>query len=250
MSFYLNGGMDVAPSSIDQGIYEESATQKAALGTRLALPDGRVFRYAYNAGTAINRGLLVGPDVSAVCQAETDNSIVAAGVGATTVDITIASVTANQFQGGYLHITDDTGEGYTYRIKSNDATGGAAGSGKVRFTLYDGLVAALDTTSDFAITGCLYNNTVIFDAAGGTDLIVSGVTPITVTANYYYWLQTAGVCTVLANGAMTAGETVTASDDVDGAVQLQDAFTEPVVGHALFEPDDTGHVGVFLKLAW
>ncbi|MFX0209378.1 MAG: hypothetical protein ACFFDT_25565 [Candidatus Hodarchaeota archaeon] len=234
-----------------QGIYEESSTQKLPLGTKVEFSDGRVFRYAYIGGSSINRGCIVGPDYSAKCYVETDDVITAAAIGATTVDITLASITANQFAGGYLHITDDTGEGYTYRIKSNDATDGAAGSGKIRLTLYDPLIAALDATTDFAITGCMYNYLVIFDATGGDDFLVSGVTPITFTANYYGWIQTWGVCTILADasaGAIAAGDCISSSDGVDGAVQLQAAYTEQYIGYALFAPDDTGHIGVWLQL--
>jgi hypothetical protein len=246
MSFYNNGPHDGLLSSIDQGIYEESSTQKAPLGTRLVLDDGRVFRYGYIL-SAVNRGVLVAQDVSATCVVDTDNVMTAAAVNATTVDITLASVTANQYQGGYLHTTDDTGEGYTYRIKSNDATGGDAGTGKVRFTLYDGLVAAVDTSTDFAITGNMYNTLIIANAA--TDGLVAGVTPISFTATYYGWIQTWGVCTVLDDGGVTAEHMLTLSDGTDGAVQDQDAYTEPVVGYSLFAGDSGGHVGVFLQIA-
>ena len=161
------------------------------------------------------------------------------------VEITLGAGTANQFQGGYLHITDDAGEGHQYRIKSNTARGDTS-SGNVGFTLYDPLVVALDaSTTDIAITGSLWYNVV--GATAGTDYIVSGVTPISFTANYYGWFQTAGIATILSDTAIAIGDNLTLSDGVTGAVQLKDAETEPLIGYAAFAPDDGGHVGVVLQ---
>ena len=94
MSRYLNAGQDYAPVRCTQGLFEAKSSQQAALGARMALPDGRAFRYAYFVADT-NRGLLVSQDISANCVAETDNSMVAASAGATQVDATIASVKAN-----------------------------------------------------------------------------------------------------------------------------------------------------------
>ena len=161
------------------------------------------------------------------------------------VEITLGAGTANQFQGGYLHITDDAGEGHQYRIKSNTARG-ATSSGNVGFTLYDPLVVALDASStDIAITGNLWYNVV--GATAGTDYIVSGVTPISFTPNYYGWFQTAGIATILSDTAIAIGDNLTLSDGVTGAVQLKDAETEPLIGYAAFAPDDSGHVAVILQ---
>jgi hypothetical protein len=140
-----------------------------------------------------------------------------------------------------LHITDDAGEGHQYRIKSNTA----ADSNAVTFTLYDPVAVALTTASDVAVTGSLWYNVVA--ATAGTDYIMAGVTPISFTANYYGWFQTAGVATILSDTAIAIGDNLTLSDGVAGAVQLKDAETEPLVGFACFAPDDGGHVGVVLQ---
>ena len=83
-------------------------------------------------------------------------------------------------------------------------------------------------------------------ATAGTDYIISGVTTRVMQAEYYGWVQTTGVCTILADGSIAIGDNLTLSDGVAGAVQLKDAETEPLVGQALFAPDNTGHVGVRL----
>tara|TARA_R100001086_G_scaffold157383_1_gene84183 strand:+ start:61 stop:828 length:768 start_codon:yes stop_codon:yes gene_type:complete len=226
------------------GIYDESATPLFPIGEKLELADGRVFRYGYTAA-AINRGLIVSQDVSATAIVESDGKLTAAAVGATEVTYTdsgtVGSATENQYAGGYLHITDDAGEGFQYRIKANTA----ASSNAITFTLFDGLVAAVTTATDVAVTGNLFYNVVA--ATAGTDYIIAGVTPITFQANYYGWFQTAGVATILSDGGIAIGANLTLSDGVAGAVQTKDAETEPLVGLATFASDDTGHVGVVLQ---
>ena len=234
----------VGGAGTKQGIYEESSTPKHAIGEKVELADGRCFRYVYTAA-AINPGLLVSQDVSATAIVESDGKLTAASAGATEVTYTdsgtVGSATADQYAGGYLHITDDAGEGHQYRIKSNTA----ASSNAVTFTLYDGLVVAVTTDTDVGVTGGLYYNVV--GATAGTDGIIAGVTTRGLTSNYYGWVQTAGIATVLADGSIAIGDNLTLSDGVAGAVQLKDAETEPLVGFATFAPDNTGHVGVAIQ---
>ena len=234
----------VGGAGTKQGIYEESSTPKHAIGEKVELADGRCFRYVYTAA-AINPGLLVSQDVSATAIVESDGKLTAASAGATEVTYTdsgtVGSATADQYAGGYLHITDDAGEGHQYRIKSNTA----ASSNAVTFTLYDGLVVAVTTDTDVGVTGGLYYNVV--GATAGTDGIIAGVTTRGLTSNYYGWVQTAGIATVLADGSIAIGDNLTLSDGVAGAVQLKDAETEPLVGFATFAPANTGHVGVAIQ---
>ena len=234
----------VGGAGTKQGIYAESSTPKHAIGEKVELADGRCFRYVYTAA-AINPGLLVSQDVSATAIVESDGTLTAAAANATEVTYTdsgtVGSATANQYAGGYLHITDDAGEGHQYRIKSNTA----ASSNAVTFTLYDGLVVAVTTDTDVGVTGSLYHNVV--GATAGTDGVIAGVTTRGLTSNYYGWVQTAGVATLLADGSIAIYDNLTLSDGVAGAVQLKDAETEPLVGYATFAPDNTGHVGVVIQ---
>ena len=85
-------------------------------------------------------------DVSATALADTDNIVIAASgdfspaAGSYQFQITLASITKDQYAGGYFHIVNDggdgIGEGIQYRIKSNSATG-ATTAGKVDIYLYD-----------------------------------------------------------------------------------------------------------------
>ena len=246
-------GGDGDGSRAGQGIYEESSTPKFAIGEKLEFADGRVFRYGYTAG-AIDAAELVSQDVSATCLVETDNIVIAAAngfspaAGSTKLQITLASITKDQYAGAYLQIANDggdgTGEGIQYRIKSNSATDFTT-SGKVDIELYDPIKVTLTTASDIAITGGLWYN--LMPATHGADYIISGVSPIAFTANYYGWFQTAGIALISSDGGLAIGSNLTVSDSDAGHVQLKDAETEPLVGFATFASDDDAHVGVLLQ---
>ena len=246
-------GGEGAGSKTGQGIYAESSTAKFALGEKLEFADGRCFRYGYTAA-AINAAELVSQDVSASCQPDTDNIVIDAAAGgfspaanSSKFQFTLASVTKNQYSGGLFHVVNDggdgIGEGIQYRIKSNSATGYTT-SGKVDCELFDPIKVTMTTASDVAITGGLWYQ---LRAATATDYIISGVTPIAFTANYYGWFQTAGIALISSDGAIAVGRNLTLSDSDDGHVQLKDAETEPLVGYALFASDDDAHVGVVLQ---
>ena len=127
-------------------IFRKDATPVYPVGFRVTLAGGRVFRYAqYGADT--NRGLIVSQDLSESAVVDTDNVMIAPASAVTVTDgtinsrfiqITLASVTVDQFAGGTLHTTDDTGEGFTYFILGNTATPERLDAGS------DALYCALD----------------------------------------------------------------------------------------------------------
>ena len=252
-----NYGLDRIGGDGGQSIYEESSTPKHRIGEKLELSDGRVFRYGYTAA-AVKAGLLVAQDVSATSQASTDNIVIAASgdfspaAGSSQFQITLASITENQFAGAYFQVNNDlddgVGEGIQYRIKSNSATG-ATTSGKVDIFLYDPIKVTMTTATDIQILGGLWYNLV---GATTTDILVAGVTPIAFTANYYGWVQTHGVATVFmeTNGSAVPaiGDNLTLGDGTTGAVQLKDAETEPLVGIATSVGTTGAYIGVILRL--
>jgi hypothetical protein len=241
----VNSGTIQAPSSgVSQGLTEESSTQQGAIGALRETHDGRRFRYGYFAA-ACNRAVLVSPDYATSSLAETATPIVAtAEVGDTAFQITLASKTAGQFAGAYLHMTDHAGEGYQYRIVSSSATG-ATTSGKVDLVIEDpGIIVEATTATDIAISGYPYHHLKISDWSEGH--IASGVTVRDMTAEYYGWVQTSGIATVLADGVITKGSPCSLSDGVDGAVELRHDEIAQIIGTVMFESDNTSHVGVRL----
>ncbi len=89
--------------------------------------------------------------------AERENTItVARPQFATQVTYTASgTITANQYQDGFLCVADGAGEGMQYKIKSHPAIASAA-TGII--TLYDGIITALDTTSDVMLIPSLYKD--------------------------------------------------------------------------------------------
>ena len=245
------GGTGIG-SQYGQGLYAESSTAKFPIGEKLELSDGRVFRYGKTAA-AVAAGILVSQDLSATSLVETDDAIPVEGgqaagfstaAGSTQVQITLASVTEDQFAGALLQITDDAGEGIQYRIKSNSATD-ASSSGEVDFYLFDPIHVAVSNASDVAIVGGLWYD--VIAATSTSDYVIAGVTTIAMTSGYYGWLQTAGIATILSDGTIAIGGNLTLSDSTAGAVHAKDAETEPLVGFAAYAPDSTGHVGVVIQ---
>jgi len=227
-----------------QGIYESSDKCSARLGDRIQVGE-RVFHYGKVVDDT-NRGVLVGPDQSANCVAESENYVITpVAAGSTTLTITganMASKAKNAFAGGLLHLTSDTGEGYTLGIKSNKASVSTA----LELTLYDPLVVDIvSEETDIAITGNMFNNLKIVDS---TDKIPSGVLPISIDTSEepYGWIQTGGRCAVLNSGGVSAGEIVVAH--TAGDVIVMSAFTAPIVGYCVQSGRTGEHCVIFLQI--
>jgi len=198
----------VGPIPPKQGIYEMSETAKATLSTRLAFADGRVFRYAKAGATNLAPGKIckVGALVAQ------NNKAVAAvvAVGGKTVVLTTSSAITTAAE-GFLTINDVDGEGIIYKIRKTAAN--ATTSTSTDVTIYDSIATALTTNSEGTVIYNPYEQVEIVSAQA--DIIV-GVPPITVTAEYYFWLQTWGPCPVWSNNTPAAGYMVCAS--VSGSV--------------------------------
>ena len=205
-----------------------TSDQRHKLGTRMAFADGRVYHYTEVGGTAIASGRLVQP-VAATAAHDMDLAWSAgAAAGGTTITTgTSLTVTLNQYKEGWLYTNDGAGEGQIYPIKSNTAVSGAAGC---VFTIdeEDGFVIALTATSSlFGVMPNLYKDTIV-QPTTITQAAV-GVSPTTMTADYYGWLQTWGPCALLNTGTtwvigdqLASGETGAA-----GAAILLDSSGAP-----------------------
>jgi len=257
MGYSVNkGGAGPLEARNTQWIYTATEKQNFAIGARLALQDDRVFRYGQaDAGAAIAQGKVVGPDVSEVLVADTDDSILAptscvtktdGSLGSKFIEATLASVTAGLFEGAVLSLTGGTGAGYQYAIKGNTATGDPA-SGNVRIELYDPRVAAVDATTDFGIVPNIYKN--LIHCTHNADYIAAGIPATGVTASYYAWIQTWGRALVLCHTtAPTVGALCQVSDTTAGAVELGANETYTYIGYCTFVGDNTGYGGVYLTL--
>jgi len=265
-----NGQVNSPSDGVRQGLYATSTVQNGSLGAKREMADGRVFRYGY-AVSAVGAGQLAALDASVAVQtsfnaAFTNSAGTAADYtsGQTTLyvktgDITTADA-ADVFAGGYLHITDEGGEGYTYRLRGN-GVGSATATNVMRLDLYDPTQTALDSEDSVSITGSMYNNLAIYN--NGTDDVTVGVPLVDVPATSYAWFQTWGPATVLADesaGTIAAGTIAQGSDGVNGAAQPfgggatnseddHSYATEPIIGFFMTAAVDTEYVATMLQIA-
>jgi len=224
--------------------YTESSIQQHKLGSMGITDDGRIFRYVKAGGTALVPGKLQqGPAITANHQNVAVAS--AAAIGATTVTVTLGATaaTANQYQEGLLVINDVTGEGYTYKIKSNPA---ADASASLTLTLEDPIAVALTTSSE----ACLIPNTwngVIVHPTTPTNAAV-GVPLKAITAAYFGWVQSHGPVSCLNGDAnLTVGSAISPSNATAGAVE-NGVIAQGFVGQALQAGVDTEYRTVFLTI--
>lgn len=193
------------PHLSGQEILDNSSTQKMPLGAYMETSDGRGFRYALNGAADTVAGKVY---QSKALDATNDqpsggHATAAVAAGSTTfVTTDTATVTANEFAGGYLSVVVTPGQGYTYRIASHAAFSAAA----VTMTLDDPIVVALTTSSNAIWVAHPFSGIVI--EPGTPTAAIVGVSTGIVTAAYYGWVQTKGACAVLFTGTGVAGKAV------------------------------------------
>ena len=99
-------------------------------GTRMVLPDGRVFYYGQTDG-AQTAGAICQSAVG-VANHDMDLATNTASAGDKSVTVTLGgtAATEDQYADGYLYVNDGTGEGHNYKIRQHDAIG-SGGSGAI-----------------------------------------------------------------------------------------------------------------------
>lgn len=233
------------PQVVSQGIFEESSTAQHNLGELVKSNDGRSYRYAKAGGTALAAGKL--QQASAQDTGDQNLSVAAADAGDTQIVTTsTVTVTENQYAGGFAVIADDAGEGYMYRISSHSSATAAV----VTINLADKIQVALTSSTTVDLIKNPFDSVIVNPTTISSAPV--GVAVKAITAEYYGWLQVQGPASVLANGALTVGTDVVASDAVAGAVEITaDGTAEilSVVGTALTGVADTEYGAVMLRLA-
>lgn len=185
---------------VDQGIYEESSSQKAPLGTRLVVGD-RTFYYAQLSTSANVAGgkIVCAPQMIASHQADILTPAVTSA-GANVISVTLGTAMAtNAYAEGYMIVSSGTGNGMAYRIKSHPA---AATAASVAITLYDPVAEPMTATNEVNFVPNMYKAVKV-----GSEVldVPVGVVPTAVTTGNYCWLQTHGPASVYASAAWTAG---------------------------------------------
>lgn len=242
-------------------IFETHSTPRFALGHRIQRQDGNEFVYSHF-GADTDPGLLVSNDLSEhgtgaplvgkVIAPASSVDTTDSTLGSKFIQITIASVLAREFAGAYLVINQDTGVGFTYRIKGNNATGDTA-TGDVRLELYEELQVALVAATDVTIIPNKYTN--LEAAIVGTNDMVSGVSVSTQTTadKAWGWICTRGVVGIKVDGTITQGDNIAPSENTAGSAMIigggtttgTSLITEPIIGHCLVTPTASLEHGCF-----
>lgn len=194
------------------------------VGNRIVTDDGCEYRYVQaGAANLVVGNLLQNAAEITNHQNLTPTAAVAIGGKQITVTLGATAVTNNYYSGGFMIVTTSTGAGYKYRISSHPA---ADASATLVLQLEDPILVATSTSSRIDLVanpyqGVIQNPT----SATGTPL---GVAVAPITALYYGFIQTRGVAAVLADGAVTVGTAVVASNATAGAVEALTGVQAPV----------------------
>lgn len=233
----LTGGVVV----VSQGLFDiTQSTAQENLGELVHTNDGRAFRYGLAGAVALVPGKLY--QAAAQITADQNLTAVAAAIGATTlVSTTTVTQTANLYANGYAIITVTPGQGYQYKISSHAAYTSAAPT----YNLSDAIQVALTTASRIDLMQNPYSAVIVSPTTASSAFV--GVAVAAIPATYYGWLQVGGVANVLADGAVTTGNTLVASAAVAGAVKTTTGATS-VIGISMSGIADTeyGSVKLFM----
>lgn len=193
------------------------------IGAFVTTGDGRGFRYCLAGATTLVPGKL--QQASAEDTTNFQNLTVAvSSVGATSIITTsTVTLTVNQLAGGFLTITSaTTGAGYTYKIKGNTAATAAV----TTINLEDPIITATTGTVKIDMVPSPYSNVIVNPATASSAPI--GVAVYPVTNAQYGFIQTHGPVSCLADGTITVGTLLCASNGTAGAVEAFAGVQAPV----------------------
>lgn len=232
--------------AIGSSLYSDSTIPQHSLGTKATDGSGREFRYVKAGGT-----IAAGQLVMTYTEATAEESITApvTAIGATSVAVTTGgTVTANYYEGGYMVVTNTPGLGLMYEIDHHGATSGSA---SLTYFLKDPIKVALTAASRLDFVRNPYNSVLQWNDGTGTYTGVPvGVSVYALTSGNYGWVCVHGAASCLADGTLTIGRGVVASNATDGAVEVAANGTEaqPPVGYALTTGATTEYPAIFVTI--
>lgn len=196
-----------------QDFLSQNEKRVEVLGQRAFDCYGTEYRYSKNGATALTPGTQLAR--AAVVANHLNCSVAAAaGIGATRVSVTLGAtaLTEDYYKDGTLNINAGTGLGNQYRIKGHPA---ADSGGTVWIELVDTIrVALVATTSKASLHANKFSGVTISSSINAN---LAGVSPIAVTANYYFWAIVDGDHPVLQSGTESVG-TMMIPHTTDGAL--------------------------------
>ncbi len=237
-------------------VVTSSSIQRCPLGTRGATADGRIYRYAKNGATALVKSYLVQSEAATTAWENSTASYLSTAflteLGTTYIPSTCnylhltatgdtaLTVAKNYYKEGWLWVNGtSTSAGQKIKIGShNVASSGSTGlgstGGQLIVTFESGFAISenLDTAATIAMQKNEYDKVIVVPTTATNQIL--GVPDCNVPANYFFWLQTWGICAVrmeaevavvakeLYNSTQTAGaiQGITGSTDLTGADRI------------------------------
>ena len=232
---------------------QTTSAQRQVLGAEMAFADGRKYRYVENGGTAIEEGMIVASEAPAGNHDE-DLAVATTAAGASSVTVTLGATAAaeNLYAEGYLFFNLPTlstaGSRVFYKIKSHPY---AAGSATLALTLDepDGTVIAVTNGTETAgLIKSPYKDIVVAPAAIVGRYV--GVSPCQIAANYFGWVQVAGMGVAAIDGTPAVGTLVGASSNHAGSLLAVGADTTPALArtHGKAGVNDEYHTVMLMNL--
>ena len=189
-------------------------TQLHPYGTRMVLPDNRVYYYGQTDGAQTAGAICQSPVGIANHDMDLATNTASSGDKSVTVTVGGTAVTANQYADGYLYVNDGTGEGHIYKIRQHDAIS-SSGSGAIN--LYDGDAIATGFVAA-TIAGLAknpYKDFIVYPTTSTGHAV--GVAATDFDDDDFGWLQTWGPAAVLCDVAFVIGNHVRVSDGTAGS---------------------------------
>ncbi len=227
------------------------------LGTRWDLQDGReVMLVQAGAATTVAPGKVyqnaanIADHTNCAITAFTAYSANGNVPAKVTVTLGATAVTANQYAGGFLSVSDGTGEGQIMRIASHPA---ANASASLVVTLEEGpLTALVAADSEVSLSPAIGNGVIITPTTTQTSAAV-GLGIYAIAASAYGFLLTKGIGNALADSTNPViGDAIGASHATSGAVgsvsYAGNVLTSSVIGVALVTGVSTEYRPVYINL--
>ena len=196
-------------------------------GTRMELPDGRIYAYARACTTPMYAGYFYeGPLYAGTADLEILDLLVPgnAAVGATTIVVTMGATTGinpNDYDEGYIYTASSAGAGVGEVYKIKTASTAAAGA-TTTIILYenDKLNTVIRTgTTTVGLRPNEFDTLHLVDNSNTRQGPPAGISPVLVAASCYCWIQRRGVATSYTAATIgIIGLPLTCNTAVDGEI--------------------------------
>jgi len=227
-------------------VFGTSSTTGYPFGTRMHVPDGRVFRRAQTAGTtALVAGrtaqsalpnMLVRDKTVVLPSSNPSDKIIIIATGEIVSEDRLA---LEEFNEGLLYVVSGGGAGHVYRIVHSARPDLLNNQLTVTIDAEE-IIGYAAATTRVTLFQNKFKGLAIADAPPSAPVI--GISPVAVPVDEFFWLQTTGTAAVLQEGELQTNLPVASSSDAQGAVRHAVVVVPPLSGAT--NPHDARSVAV------